>query len=288
VAWLSITLELDPAQAEALSDALLEAGAQSVTLESTSDDPAMLEPGARMRVVALTEAAADPAAIVSAAASHAAIAPPAFTLAKVEEQDWVRRSQSQFGPIRIAERLWIVPSWHTPPDDPAAVVVRLDPGLAFGTGSHVSTRLVLQYLESNMRAAGFERPRVLDYGCGSGILAIVAGKFGAGEITATDIDPQALATTMANAADNGVVLTVTAPESLAPGTFDLVLANILAGPLIELEPLLAARTRAGGRIVLSGILESQAAEVAAAYARDFDARPIATAEGWALVVGERK
>ena len=283
MAWLSITLELDPAPAEALSEALLEAGAQSVTLESTSDDPATLEPGERMRVVALAEAAADPAAIVSAAARQAAIAPPAFTLAKVEEQDWVRRSQSQFGPIRIAERLWIVPSWHTPPD-PAAIVVRLDPGLAFGTGSHVSTRLVLQYLESNIRRG----ERVLDYGCGSGILAIVAGKFGAGEITATDIDPQALATTVANAADNGVVLTVAAPESLAPGTFDLVLANILAGPLIELEPLLAARTRAGGRIVLSGILESQAAEVAAAYARHFDVRLIATAESWALVGGERK
>ena len=283
MAWLSITLELDPVQAEALSEALLEAGAQSVTLESTSEDPATLEPGERMRVVALAEAAADPAAIVSAAAAATAIAPPGFTLARVEEQDWVRRSQSQFGPIRVDERLWIVPSWHTPPEH-AAVVVRLDPGLAFGTGSHVSTRLVLQYLESNIRAG----ERVLDYGCGSGILAIVAGKFGAGEITATDIDPQALATTVANAADNGVVLTVAAPESLAPGTFDLVLANILAGPLIDLEPLLAARTRSGGRIVLSGILESQAAEVTAAYAPDFDVRVIATAESWALVGGERK
>jgi len=287
VAWLSITLELDPPEAEALSEALLEAGAQSVTLESTSDDPSTLEPGKRMRVVALAEAATDPAAIVSAAAKQAAIAPPAFTLAKVEEQDWVRRSQSQFGPIRIAELLWIVPSWHAPPDL-AAVVIRLDPGLAFGTGSHVSTRLVLQYLESNMRAGGIQRPRVLDYGCGSGILAIVAGKFGAGEITATDIDPQALATTVANAAANGVDLTVAAPESLAPGTFDLVLANILAGPLIELEPLLAARTRMGGRIVLSGILESQAAEVAAAYAPHFAMRLLASAESWALVGGERR
>jgi ribosomal protein L11 methyltransferase len=287
VAWLSITLELDPLPAEAMSEALLEAGAQSVTLESTSSDPATLEPGARMRVVALAEQAADPAALVCAAAAAAAIAPPGFTLAQVEEQDWVRMSQSQFGPIRIAERLWIVPSWHTPPD-PMAIVVRLDPGLAFGTGSHVSTRLVLQYLESNLRAAGSGRLRVLDYGCGSGILAIVAGKFGAGDITATDIDPQALATTVANAADNGVVLTVAAPESLAPGKFDLVLANILAGPLIELEPLLAARTRPGGRIVLSGILESQAAEVSAAYARDFDASLLEAEEGWALVGGTRR
>jgi len=163
-------------------------------------------------------------------------------------------------------------------------VVRLDPGLAFGTGSHVSTRLVLQYLERNIQAG----ERVLDYGCGSGILAIVAGKLGAGEIAAIDIDPQALDTTAANAADNGVVLSVAAPESLSPGTFDLVLANILAAPLIALEPLLAERTRAGGRVVLSGILESQAGEVISAYARDFDASLIAAAEGWALVGGKRR
>lgn len=284
--WLSITFELDPALAETLSEALLEAGAESVSLESTSNDPATLEPGARMRVVALARDETDPAALVAAAAAAAAVALPVFTVGRVEEEDWVRRSQAQFGPIRVAERLWIVPSWHLPPD-PAAIVVRLDPGLAFGTGSHVSTRLVLQYLERHLRA-GVEQPRVLDYGCGSGILAIVAGKLGAGGITATDIDPQALATTVANAAGNGVVVEVAAPDSLPPGTFDLVLANILAGPLIELEPLLAARTRAGGRIVLSGILESQAAEVVSAYARDFDAAVLATEEGWALVGGGRR
>ena len=283
MAWLSITLELDPVQAETLSEALLEAGAESVSLESTSNDPATLEPGARMRVVALTSAAADPAALVTAAAAAAAIVLPGFTVARVEEEDWVRRSQAQFGPIRIAERLWIVPSWHLPPD-PAAIVVRLDPGLAFGTGSHVSTRLVLQHLEQTIRSG----ERVLDYGCGSGILAIVAGKLGAGEIAATDIDAQALITAVANASENGVVLNVAAPESLPPGTFDLVLANILAGPLIALEPVLAARPRPGGHILLSGILESQAAEVAAAYARDFDAAVLAIDEGWALLGGRRR
>ena len=282
MAWLSISFELDPAPAEAISEALLEAGAESVSLESTSNDPATLEPGARMRVVALARDASNPAALVAAAAAIAAIAPPEFSVGRVEEEDWVRRSQAQFGPIHVAGRLWIVPSWHQPPD-PSAIVVRLDPGLAFGTGSHVSTRLVLQYLERELRVG----ERVLDYGCGSGILAIVAGKLGAGEITATDIDPQALATTVANASDNGVVLNVAAPESLPSGTFDLVLANILAGPLIELEPLLAARTRVGGRIVLSGILESQAAEVVAAYKRDFDAGILAIDEGWALVGGGR-
>ncbi len=283
MAWLSITLELEPPQAEALSDALLEAGAESVALESTSSDPATLEPGARLRVVALARAAADPAALVSAAATIAAITAPEYTVAPLAEEDWVRRSQSQFGPIRIGERLWIVPSWHTPPE-PQAMVLRLDPGLAFGTGSHVSTRLILQYLEKHLRAG----QSVLDYGCGSGILAIAAGKLGAGEIAATDIDPQALATTVANAAGNDVVLSVTAPESLPPGAFDLVLANILAAPLIALAPLLAARTRAGGRILLSGILESQATEVAATYAPDFHASVIAVDEGWALVGGERR
>ncbi len=283
MAWLSISFELDPAPAEAISEALLEAGAESVSLESTSNDPATLEPGARMRVVALARDASNPAALVAAAAAIAAIAPPEFSVGRLEEEDWVRRSQAQFGPIHVAGRLWIVPSWHQPPD-PSAIVVRLDPGLAFGTGSHVSTRLVLQYLERELRVG----ERVLDYGCGSGILAIVAGKLGAGEITATDIDPQALATTVANASDNGVVLNVAAPESLPPGAFDLVLANILAGPLIELEPLLAARTRVGGRIVLSGILETQATEVAAVYARDFDATVLAIDEGWALVGGARR
>jgi ribosomal protein L11 methyltransferase len=283
VPWLSITLEMDPAPAEALSEALLEAGAESVSLESTSPDPALIEPGGRMRVVALTASGAEPAALVAAAAAIAAIAAPAFTVATVEEEDWVRRSQSQFGPIRISARLWVVPSWHTPPD-PAALVVRLDPGLAFGTGSHVSTRLVLQYLESNLQGG----ERVLDYGCGSGILAIVAGMLGAGEIVATDIDPQALETTIANAADNGIVVSVAAPDSLPPGTFDLVLANILAGPLIALEPLLASRTRPGGRIALSGILETQAAEVVQAYARDFDVVASALEEGWALVEGTRR
>jgi ribosomal protein L11 methyltransferase len=283
VAWLSITFEFDPALAETFSEALLEAGAESVSLESTSNDPATLEPGARMRVVALAMDAADPAALIAAAAVTAAIAPPEYSVTRVADEDWVRRSQSQFGPIRVAGRLWIVPSWHEPPD-PGAVVVRLDPGLAFGTGSHVSTRLVLEYLEGKLRPG----ERVLDYGCGSGILAIVAGKLGAGEITATDIDPQALLTTVANAAGNGVALDVAAPESLPPGTFDLVLANILAGPLIELEPLLAARTRVGGCIVLSGILESQAAEVAATYRRDFDAGILAIDDGWALVGGARR
>jgi ribosomal protein L11 methyltransferase len=282
VAWLSITLELDAAQADLLSEALMEAGAESVALEPVVDAA-----GPRTRLTALAAASTDPAVLVSAAAQAAALAAPAFSVARVADEDWIGRSQSQFGPVRISAALCIVPSWHRVPDD-AGTVVRVDPGLAFGTGSHVSTRLVLQHLEALLRQAGFERARVLDYGCGSGILAIAAAKLGAADVAAVDIDPQALATTAANAGANGVSLRVTAPESLPAGTYDVVLANILAGPLIALQPLLASRTRPGGRIALSGILESQAAEVVASYARDFDAAVSATDEGWALVAGRRR
>ena len=272
--WLSITLEVDAAPAEALSEALIEAGADSVALDRV---------GARTRVSALAAVDADAAALVAAAASSSALPMPAFSTSRLEDEDWVRRSQSQFGPIRVSDTLWIVPSWHEPPD-PAAVAVRLDPGLAFGTGSHVSTRLILQQLGQRLRGG----ERVLDYGCGSGILAIVAAKLGAGEIAAVDIDPQALETTAANAHANGVSLRVALPESLPEGAYDLVLANILAGPLIALAPLLAARTCAGGRILLSGILQAQAADVAAAYARDFAISVGAVDDGWALVEGLRR
>src|SRR5690606_28411715 len=151
---------------------------------------------------------------------------------------------------------WIVPSWHEPPGE--GVVLRLDPGLAFGTGSHPSTRLVLGWLVTQDLAGA----HLLDYGCGSGILAIAAAKLGAARVDAVDVDPDALAATRDNARGNGVAVRACAPESLAPGAYDIVLANILAQPLIALEPLLAARVRAGGRIALSGILDGQAGEVA--------------------------
>jgi len=276
VPWLSITLELDALQAEALSEALMEAGADSVALDPVESA------GTRVRLSALTGEGADARALVAAAAAAASLTAPAFSLARLEDDDWVRRAQAQFGPIRVSDALWIVPSWHEPPD-PRALVVRLDPGLAFGTGSHASTRLVLQALEKCLRGGD----RVLDYGCGSGILAIAAAKLGAQEIAAVDIDPQALAATAANAEANGVSLRVASPESLPAETYDVVLANILAGPLIALAPLLAARTRKGGRLLLSGILEAQAAEVTRAYAPDFDLATRATDEGWALLEGAR-
>jgi ribosomal protein L11 methyltransferase len=288
VPWLSITIELGRAEAEPLSDALLEAGAESVSLESAAAQPETIEADTpRMRLTALAPAGSDPALLVAAAAATASLAPPAFALAQVEDEDWVRRSQAQFGPIRVSDRLWIVPSWHTPPDE-NALVLRFDPGLAFGTGSHPSTRLVLRFLERTLDRG----QSVLDYGCGSGILAIAAAKLGAGDIAAVDIDPQALSATLENAEANGTRLATSLPHEFHGAQFgrqfDVVLANILAGPLISLEPVLAGYARAGTRLALSGILESQAAEVAAAYAPHFSMRVSEMEEGWALVEGLRK
>jgi ribosomal protein L11 methyltransferase len=270
--WLAVTLEMDAAGAEALSEALLEAGADSASLD---------HPGApRVQLTALFSMETRiETALAAAAASCGMAAPPAYALARLEDDDWVRRSQAQFAPLQIGARLWVGPSWHKPP--PGIAVVTLDPGLAFGTGSHPTTRLVLRFLEKSV--AGGER--VLDYGCGSGILAIAAAKLGAGRIGATDIDAGALETAAANALANGVAIELRAPQDLGPGSYDIVVANILAQPLIVLAPLLAARTAPGGRIALSGILQSQAAEVAAAYAPWFDVGPGATEEGWALVEG---
>ena len=274
--WLALTVEVDAAQAEALSEALLEAGAASVSIE----DP----DAARNRLRALLAADAHAAAILAAACASAGCGAPPFLTESVPDQDWVRATQAQFAPLCLEGRLWIVPSWHEAPRDARAAVVRLDPGLAFGTGSHPSTRLVLAWLARTLApGAG-----VLDYGCGSGILAIAAGKLGAGRVDAVDLDPLALATTIDNARANDIGLRALAPERLPPGDYDVVVANILSQPLIVLEPLLAARTRPGGRIALSGILEQQAAEVADAYGAHFAARIGAREEGWALVEGRRR
>jgi ribosomal protein L11 methyltransferase len=269
--WLAVTLEIDAAGAEALSEALLEVGADSVSLDHP-DAP-------RVALKALFNPEFDAAALMASASAACGLVTPAFAVERLEDDDWVRRSQSQFAPLQVGARLWVGPSWHKPP--PGIAAVTLDPGLAFGTGSHPTTRLVLQFLER--RIAGGER--VLDYGCGSGILAISAAKLGAGRVSATDIDPDALETAAANALANGVALDLCAPESLGPVPYDIVVANILAQPLIVLAPLLAARTAPRGRLALSGILESQAAEVAHAYAPWFDVATARTEEGWALVEG---
>ena len=267
--WLAVTLDLDAEAAEALSEALLAAGAQSVALEGG-------------RLSAILEAHQDANALMAAAAQSAGVVAPRFSVQQLEDQDWVRASQAQFAPLRLG-RLWIGATWHEAPTN-GAVIARIDPGLAFGTGSHPSTKLVLAFLERTL--AGGER--VLDYGCGSGILAIAAAKLGAASVDAVDVDVQAVETTAMNARLNQVEVRAFAPESLPTTSYDLVLSNILFQPLVVLAPLLAARTARGGRIALAGILEAQAAELITAYAEWFDAAAAAHEDGWALVTGVRR
>jgi ribosomal protein L11 methyltransferase len=270
VPWLALMLDVEAAQAESLSDALMEQGAQSV----------WIEPAGRMH--ALLPERCEPVVTLGLAAAAAGQPAPHFSTYTVADEDWVRATQAQFASQCVAGKLWIVPSWEAAPAE--GVVLRLDPGLAFGTGSHPSTRLILAWLAT----AELREMRVLDYGCGSGILAIAAAKLGAARVDAVDLDGDALAATGENARANAVQVGAFAPDRLAPGDYDVVMANILAQPLIALEPLLAARTRRGGWIVLSGILETQAAEVATAYSAHCDAGIAAREEGWAMVEGRRR
>jgi ribosomal protein L11 methyltransferase len=279
VPWTELALELDSAAAEAFADALLEAGAHSVALE-----PGAGEAAARTRLSAIVALERDPAALAAAAARSAGLAAaPPLRLGRIEDQDWVRRAQSQFAPIAIGARLAIAPSWSAAPPG-AEVVVRIDPGTAFGTGGHASTLLALRFLERRVRGG----ERVLDYGCGSGILAIAAAKLGAAQCDAVDVDPQALEAAAGNARANRVALRVAAPEALAPARYDIVVSNILAQPLIVLAPLLAARVAPRGRLALSGLLEAQAREVAQAYAPWLELAVSAAEEGWALLEGVRR
>jgi ribosomal protein L11 methyltransferase len=290
---------VDAAAAEPLSDALLNAGALSVSVhdaaaDSASEEPLFGEPGMLPtrfawrcnRLVVLIEAAREPTDIVGcASAGIVEPAPQVIATRQVSNQDWVRLTQAQFPPTKIGTRLWIVPTWHVPPD-PSAVVIRLDPGVAFGTGTHPTTRLMLQWLDAHP----VHGKRVLDYGCGSGILAIAAAKLGAAFVVGTDIDEQALAAARANGAANETPGDYTAPDSLPEGGFDLVLANILTNPLKLLAPVLVDRVVAGGRLVLSGVLERQADEVAATYgalAAGIRLSTWRTEDGWVCLSGTR-
>jgi ribosomal protein L11 methyltransferase len=273
--WRALTLQVEAGAAEAMSEALLEAGAQSVSIDKPGEPSATL--------CALVDLQLDPDACLRAAASSAGLAAtPPYTAAEIADEDWVRSTQAQFAAVEIGERLWIGPSWREPPAD--RIAVRLDPGLAFGTGTHPTTQLVLRFLER--RIGGGEG--VLDYGCGSGILAIAAAKLGAARVDGVDVDPQALATARDNARGNGIELQPTLPEGLRGGVYEIVVSNILAQPLILLAPVLAARTARGGTLVLAGILESQAAEVGAAYAPWLDMRLDSVLDGWALLAGQRR
>ena len=291
--WINVTLETDASHADALSDALMAAGAISVSVEDALagtdlETPQFGEPGSpttplwtESRVLALFEPADDLLGRIAAAVKVAGIDDlPEIELDEVAEQDWVRLTQSQFDPIRITERLWIVPSWHVAPD-PSAINLVLDPGLAFGTGSHPTTFLCLQWLTAAV--GGHET--LLDYGCGSGILAIAAAKLGAKSVLGVDIDDNALIAARDNAEANQVVLQLRHSRAALDETFDIVVANILTNPLCVLAPLLARRVADGGRIVLSGILETQSQQVIDAYAPFIALRIGATHEGWVRLEG---
>lgn len=293
--WISISVLADAARAEAIADAFLARGAISASIEdanagTAAETPRFGEPGAasirmwpRSRVTALVARGTDIAELVTLCAADAAVDPaPEYALEEVAEQDWVRLTQSQFQPLCIGERLWIVPSWHVPPDRHATNIV-LDPGTAFGTGSHPTTRLCLTWLLANAAAGS----SVLDYGCGSGILAIAAAKLGARRVVAIDIDEQALAAAADNAARNAAAVQFLHSSAMLRDTFDLVVANILAGPLCVLAPVLAARVAPYGRLALSGILENQAEIVAQAYSPLLPLRRGAIEDGWVLMEGRR-
>jgi ribosomal protein L11 methyltransferase len=295
MAWLSLSFDLEASAVEAVSDALLEAGVVSVEVTdadagSADERPVFDEPGVggarewqRSRVSVLVEEGTDAAALLAAACSRAGIATPPHRADPVEERDWVRASMDQFTPIRISPRLWVVPTWHEAPD-PGAINLRLDPGLAFGTGGHPTTRLALRWLERTVRGG----ESVLDYGCGSGILAIAAMKLGAGRARGVDIDRGALLAARRNALHNQVDASFHNAAGAIRQPAQIVVANILALPLIVLAPALARLTAPRGRLALSGLLEDQVEEVSAAYLRWFDFEAPELDEGWALLSAVRR
>ncbi|OPZ06561.1 MAG: Ribosomal protein L11 methyltransferase [Alphaproteobacteria bacterium ADurb.BinA305] len=296
--WISVTLQAEADKAEALSDALMEAGALSVSIEDAdagteAERPQFGEPGHlptalwdHSRVIALFDGATDPAelgAMLAEAARAAGFdAVPPFSTETVAEQNWVQLTQSQFDPIRITDRLWIVPSWHEAPDADA-INIELDPGMAFGTGSHPTTRLCLEWL-CEVVTPGCS---VLDYGCGSGILGIAAAKLGAGEVLGIDIDEKAVEAARDNAARNHAAVRLQHSAVPVGDTFDLVVANILTNPLCVLAPAISARVAPGGRVALSGVLETQAAQVVEAWAPHIALHVGAAHEGWIRLEGRR-
>lgn len=295
--WLTLIVDTDATHAEALSEALLELGALSVDLldadADTPDEQAIFgEPGEpppgvwqHNRVSALFDDDRDVAAILRQAADNIGLKQlPEHRIETLADNDWVRLTQSQFEPIPISPRLWIVPTWHTP-SDPAAINIVLDPGLAFGTGSHPTTRLCLRWLDDHIKGG----ESVLDYGCGSGILAIAALKLGAARAAGVDVDFQAVISSRDNALANQVEnVTFHLPDSVSSDKYDLVVANILTNPLRMLAPLLASATRPGGQIVLSGILEEQAQDVMNIYQQWFDLNAPIFEEGWSCLSGRKR
>ena len=274
---------------EALSVSVEDADADSPAEQALYGEPGLPPPQAgweRSTLQALFETEAEATQAVTLLMAQAWTKGLALiAMAPVADEDWVRLTQSQFAPVQITPSFWIVPTWHEPPAG-AQRVIRLDPGLAFGTGSHPTTRMCLRWIAQH---ADTRQPwaRVLDYGCGSGILAIAAALHGAGEVDAVDIDPAAVQSSQDNAQANGVSLRCGLPDQAA-GTYPLVLANILASPLKLLAPLLCGHLEAAGRLVMAGILERQAEELRSAYAPWIDLEVTDREDGWILMTGARR
>lgn len=286
--------------ADMLSDALLEAGALSISVEDADintdvEKPMFGEPGSepnldgwdRIQLIVLLADGFDPQQLLEQVQveTEYSFEQTTTTLRDVPDADWVRLTQSQFGPITVGEKVLIVPSWHADQllATPVAgrIAIQLDPGLAFGTGSHPTTHLCLEWLASELTPDA----TVLDYGCGSGILAIAARLLGAGLTIGVDIDEQAVEATRDNARVNCVTVDAMLPDALLEGTFDVVVANILSNPLKVLAPMLAARVCTGGHLILSGVLERQADEVSQAYAPWLKMHTWQARDGWVCLTG---
>lgn len=290
--WLQVRLAITPDQASFYEDALLDVGAVSVTFMDAEDQP-IFEPDlgttplwSHTHLLALFEGDADGEQVLAHLRLLTGDPLPEHQVERIEDQDWERSWMDNFQPMRFGRRLWIVPSWHAAPE-PDAVNLLLDPGLAFGTGTHPTTALCLQWLDGQ----ALEGCSVLDFGCGSGILAIAALLLGAERAVGTDIDPQALEASRDNASRNGIDparFPLYLPQDLPDEQADVVVANILAGPLVQLAPQITARVKHGGRLALSGILAEQADEVRAAYAEAFELDPTAEQDGWVRISGVRR
>lgn len=286
MAWLQISVEVVGDRVEAVSAALDTLGALSVTVQDAGDEP-LLEPApgetplwSNTRVIALFDGAQDATGLRQQLQSVLDAPVSGFLAEPLEDRDWSNTWRDTFGAMQFGEHLWVCPVGESPPDADA-IVVHMDPGMAFGTGTHATTAMCLHWLGAHAPA----NQSVIDYGCGSGILAIAAHRLGAAEVTAVDIDPQALQATQENARRNDCDIEVLYPDALGGRSADLVMANILANPLIQLAPDMAAHVHPGGRLILTGILAEQADAVMAAYVDWFDFPAPVYREEWVLLEG---
>ncbi len=295
MAWLSLKIEAQDNTADLISDTLMAQGALSAIIEDANADtldeqPIFGEPGdpppgiwQQNLVSALFDEGVDVVKVMADLHQQTKLHKLQYTTEIIQEQDWVRATQSQFDPIKITDNLWIVPTWHSAPDAGAINIV-LDPGLAFGTGSHPTTHLCLAWLTQTVSA----QDAVLDYGCGSGILAIAAKKLGASTVIGTDIDEQAIQSSLYNAEQNNVAAEFYHANQYQPREFDVVVANILSSALSVLAPALAKSCKSGGKIALSGILKEQESAVSAIYAEWFDMQAPQYMDAWVLLTGTKK